>query len=136
MPCNLAPDFYERASYETSTRADDFLMSLDNTKVLGETGSVTSSLGHVSLVKITRDMIAEYVSAAGDPWMSERRNFEPGWYIVRVREEKGGVKVAGIGYGGSCDEHYGELCADTHSESQARADFAEAVETYCQMVEA
>ena len=117
MPSILAPDYYDRAAYETSTRADDFLMSLDNTKVLGETGSVTSSLGHVSLVKITRDMIAEYVSAAGDPWMSERRNFEPGWYIVRLRVRDGVLTISGIGYGEDC----------VFNEEGARADFAEAV---------
>lgn len=116
MPCNLAPDFYERASYETSARADNFLMSLDDTQVLAETGDVTSPLGHLSLVNITRDMIAEYVSAAGDPWMSERRNFEPGWYIVRVRV-RDGVLISGIGYGEDC----------VFNEERARSDFAEAV---------
>lgn len=117
MPCNLAPDFYERASYETSARADDFLMSLDDTQLLAETGNVASPLGHISLVHVTRDMLAEYVSAAGDPWMSERRNFEPGWYIVRVREEENGVKVTGIGYGEDC----------VFNEESARSDFAEAI---------
>ena len=116
MPCNLAPDFYERASYETPARADNFLMSIDNTQVLAETGNVTSPLGHISLVNITRDMIAEYVSAAVDPWMSERRNFEPGWYIIRVRV-RDGVLISGIGYG----EDY------VFNEEGARADFAEAV---------
>lgn len=116
MPCNLAPDFYERASYETPARAENFLMSIDNTQVLAETGNVTSPLGHISLVNITRDMIAEYVSAAGDPWMSERRNFEPGWYIVRVRV-RDGILISGIGYG----EDY------VFNEEGARADFAEAV---------
>lgn len=117
MPSILAPDFYERASYETSTRADNFLMSLDNTHVLAETGDVISPLGHLSLMNITRDMIAEYVSAAGDPWMSERRNFEPGWYIVRVRVRNGVLTISGIGYGEDC----------VFNEEGARADFAEAV---------
>lgn len=116
MPCNLAPDFYERASYETPARADNFLMSLDNTQVLAETGNVTSPLGHITLVNITRDMIAEYVSAAGDPWMSERRNFEPGWYIIRVRV-RDGLMLGGLGYGEDC----------VFNEEGARADFAEAV---------
>lgn len=117
MPCNLAPDFYERASYETPAHANVFLMSLDDTQVLAETGDVASPLGHISLVNITRNMIAEYVSATGDPWMSERRNFEPGWYIVRVREEEDGVKVTGIGYGGDC----------VFNEESARSDFVEAI---------
>lgn len=117
MPSIEAPAYYDRAKFETSGRADDFLRSLDTSFAVAETSTVECPLGHLSLHLITRDQIAEYVSREGDPWMSEERNFSPGWYIVRTDEQG---FIFGIGYG----EDY------VFNEEGARADFAEAEYAY------
>jgi hypothetical protein len=126
MPTPENPAYYDRASGTAPGRADAFFKGLTPDDAVDETGEVDAPVGYVMLVKVDRDMIAEYVSREGDPWMSERRNFAPGWYIVR--HDSNGL-VWGIDYGGWCDEHQA-FCADTSSEQNARADFAEAVSTY------
>lgn len=113
MPSIEAPTHYDRAKGIAAGYADDFLKSLDPNDAAADTGNIESSLGFVMLVEVTRDMIAEYVSVQGDPWMSEARNFWPGWYIIR--HDDNGL-VWGMDYGGN----------GTHSEELARADFAEA----------
>lgn len=118
MPNLDAPGYYDRAKFETGSRADDFLRTITPDEAEDDTSSVECPIGHVMLVKIDRDMIRDYVSEAGDPWMSESRNFEPGWYIIRT-DDRG--FVFGIGYG---------PLDSTHNEELARADFAEAAEAY------
>jgi hypothetical protein len=118
MPNLEAPGFYERAKFTAAGRADDFLKSIEPDFYEAETSSVECPIGHVALVKIDRDMIAQYVSREGDPWMSEARNFEPGWYIVR--SDDNGL-VWGLGYG---------PLDSVFNEESARADFAEAEEAY------
>lgn len=126
MPSIDAPTYYDRADGIAPGRADDFFKSLTPDDGIDDCGSTESPVGHVMLVKVTRDMIAEYVTREGDPWLSERRNFAPGWYIVR--SDDNGL-VWGISYGGWCDEHQ-DFCADTFSEQNARADYAEAEAIY------
>jgi hypothetical protein len=124
MPSIENPTFYERAEYVAAGNADDFFKWLDTDEFVETTGEAESPLGWVGLLRCDRDLIATYVSTFGDPWMSERRNFSPGWYIVRI--DDAGF-VWGMAYGGNCDLH-GDLCADTAAEEAARADFAEAEE--------
>lgn len=126
MPTLNNPGHYERAEYESAGNADAFLKWLDEADALDVTGSTESPIGHVMLIQIDRGMIRDWVSSAGDPWMSERRNFEPGWYIIRTDDN--GL-VWGIGYGGYCSEH-DDFCGDTLNEEKARADFEEAEAVY------
>lgn len=123
MPSISAPTWYERADYVMSSRTDEFFKRLDLDEAVEYTGSTEEPVGFVMLVQVTRQMIREYVSTAGDPWMSERRNFDAGWYITR--QDDNGL-IWAMSYGGACDEHDGDFCADTHAEEQARADYNEA----------
>ena len=126
MPSIENPAYYERASYISAGHADEFLKWLDEDQYEMYTGSTDSPIGWVGLIKIDADLIREWVSSSGDPWMSEHRNFAPGWYIVR--QDDNGF-VWGLGYEGWCLSH-GAFCADTASEQDARADFAEAEAAY------
>lgn len=75
------------ATHTASARSDDFIRTLlarwDPNR---ETGTVEWH-GWFGIFHITREEIAAYVSEFGDPWMSERRNFEPGWYIVKQNND-------------------------------------------------
>jgi hypothetical protein len=113
MPSIDAPFHYERADHIASSRADDFLKWLDDDEFEDTTGTVESPLGWVGLINIKRQTIRTWVSSQGDPWMSERRNFAPGWYVVRIDDN--GL-VWGLCYGEDC----------VYNEERARADFAEA----------
>lgn len=118
MPSISAPTFYERADGVMSSRTDEFFKRLDLDEAVEYTGSTEEPVGFVMLVQVTRQMIREYVSTAGDPWMSETRNFAPGWYITR--QDSNGL-IWAVSYGGWCDQH-DAFCA----EERARADYAEA----------
>ena len=122
MPSISNPTFYERSQGIAPGRADDFFKRLDLDEAVEYTGSTEEPVGFVMLVQVTRDMIREYVATAGDPWMSERRNFAPGWYITRTDDN--GL-IWALSYGGWCDTH-DAFCADTYAEEQARLDYAEA----------
>lgn len=122
MPSIQNPAYYERASFIAPGRADDFLRWLDNDEYISFTGEVDSPFGWVGLIKITPEMIRTWVSSAGDPWMSERRNFDAGWYIVRINSD--GI-IWGLGYG----EDY------TMPEESARADFAETESAYAEWLD-
>lgn len=75
---------FERADHMAPGRADEFIKwVLAMSPVAYETGDVESTVGYVQLVNVERDLIASYVSERGDPWMSEGRNFAPGWYIFQ-----------------------------------------------------
>jgi hypothetical protein len=126
MPSIAHPAYYERALWVAAGRADEFLKRIDTDEAEETCGRTEAPIGHVMLVKVSTDMIREYVATAGDPWMSSAKNFEPGWYIVR--EDDNGL-VWGLGYGGWCADH-DAFCADTSAEEQARADYAEAVEAH------
>lgn len=119
MPSTEAPTWYERAVTEASGRADDFLKWIDEIYYEDTTGEVDSPLGWVGLINIDRDLVAEYVTTTGDPWMSQARAFDLGWYIVRI--DSNGL-VWGMHYGAD----------QTWPEQQARADFAEAEATYAE----
>ena len=129
MPSSDNPGWYERAEFICSDRTDAFFKWLDLDEYKANTGSVEAPVGWVGLVCVTSDMIRTWVSSQGDPWMSERRNFDSGWYIVR-QDDRGFLWA--MSYGGGCDipGHEGELCADTRNEEAARADFAEAEAVY------
>lgn len=126
MPSTDAPTFYDRAGCIVASYADEFLRWLDRDEYIAVTGDVESPVGWVGIIKIDPRMIATWVSSAGDPWMSERRNFVPGWYIVRINEC--GL-VWGLWYGGWCDQHEA-FCTDTHAEESAWADFNKAESVY------
>lgn len=88
MPTPNEPTLYERAAYQTAGRVDSFLRWFAGTdRYTEETGHVDSLLGWVALCNITRDDIREWVTEEGDPWMSEGRNFSPGWYIIRINSD-------------------------------------------------
>lgn len=125
MPSIDNPGFYERADYIMSSRTDEFFKRLDLDEVAEYTGSTEEPIGFVQLVQVTREMIREYVGTTGDPWMSDRKNFDSGWYITR--QDDNGL-IWAMSYGGGCDEHDGDFCADTSAEEAARADYAEANE--------
>ena len=118
MPTLDNPGFYERAKFTAAGRADDFLKSLTPDDAIDDCGSVGCPIGFVMLVEIDRDLIREYVSREGDPWLSMSSNFEPGWYIVKTDDN--GL-VWGIGYG---------PLDSTFNEEAARADFEEACNAY------
>jgi len=67
-----------------SSRADDFLRYYLTENPGDESGHVEAPTGYFAKVQIVQSEIAEWVSSEGDPWMSERRNFAPGWYIIQV----------------------------------------------------
>ena len=124
MPSLDAPGYYDRAKFTAAGNADDFLKSLSIDDSIDDLGDVNEfPLGHLMLVNVTRDMIAEYVTREGDPWMSERRNFEPGWYIVKT--DSNGL-IWGIGYGEDC----------TFNEEAARADWNEALRVWIEWSDA
>lgn len=101
-----------------SSRADDFFRYHDQElTMVEETGDVESHIGHATLRKVERDVIAAYVSEFGDPWASMQSNLGLGWY-VDVRGEDGTVWAF----------YYGTDF--TLNEEAARKDFAEAQRVY------
>lgn len=102
---------FDNALYVSATRGDDLLKAVvldaDETS-----GNAEAPWGHASLLEITGNMIAQYVSETGDPWIAKRSNFDPGWYIIQT-DERGFV--------------YGHHYAD---EAMARRDFAEHEKNY------
>lgn len=107
-----------------SGRADGFFRYHDSESTfIEETGDVESIIGHATLRKVERDDIAAYASEHGDPWITERRNFEPGWY-VDVRGEDGTIWA----FHYACDEDKVTPCVG--AELAARKDFAEAQRVY------
>lgn len=131
MPSIQNPAFYDRADSIAPGRSDDFIKWIDQVQYLDTTGDVESPVGWVGLIKIHPDLIAEYAASMGDPWITERRNFEPGWYIVR--QDEFGMVFAMV-YGGLCWNH-DDFCTDTMSEQNARADFGEAESVYATWIE-
>lgn len=72
------------AQSQARTRADAFFRWwLDFTPGYPETGNV-EWYGYFVQAEVTRDDIRSYVAYAGDPWMSEHRNLEPGFYLIKV----------------------------------------------------
>src|SRR5207253_7646921 len=100
---------FEHCNGLAVARADAFFKWLDPDQWVSDTGNVEAPTGHVALVQVDRQLIREYVSSAGDPWMSEDRNFAPGWYLVKTNEQ--GILWA-YEYGGWCRLH-DAFCADT-----------------------
>lgn len=94
------------------------------------TGHVESHVVLVTLRRIDRQAITEYVTRWGDVWCSVRRNLAPGWYID-VRGEDGTIWA--FSYEGYCIEH-DNTCSDTSAEEAARKDFAEAERVYSDWV--
>ena len=124
MPSLDAPGHYDRAKFTAAGNADDFFKTLPIDYFIDDCGHQEEfPLGWVGLVKVDRDMIAEYVSNVGDPWISMTRNFEPGWYIVRL--DSNGL-VWGIGYGED----------STFNEEAARSDFNEALRIWVEWSDA
>ena len=113
-------DLFEHANFIGSARGDAFFRWLDPDQWVADTGNVEAPTGHVALVQVSAELIREYVSSAGDPWMSERRNFTPGWYLVKTNEQG---TVWAFGYDGWCEWHEA-FCADSFEEMKARHDFA------------
>lgn len=102
-----------------TARADDYFRYHDQERTMvEEDGNVEGPVGHFTLREVTTSTIADYVSEHGDPWLSETRNFEPGWYID-VRGEDGTIWAFAYG-----SNEY------TMPEEAARKDFAEAVRVH------
>lgn len=102
---------YERADHVAAGNADHLLRFV--THQYGgltnfETGHVDSPIGWVGLFLISRAVIAEYASTEGDPWVTEARNFPPGFYIIKINSD--GL-VWGHAYG--------------YRENDAKADFSD-----------
>lgn len=112
MPSIENPTWYEHAIATAPGHADDFFKWLDEADAIDYTGDIASPVGHVMLYEVDSDIIATYVSTFGDPWMSEARNFNPGWYIIRQDDN-------GFVWGMEYDV-----------EAYARADFNSAAELY------
>ena len=108
---------YWNAEYTAPSRADTFLkhtsLAADDTD-----GNVEAPMGWFCYMDINRDDVAAYVSRFGDPWLSEARNFQPGWYAIV--EDNNGL-VFGFFYGVSSDLKAGE---------KAREDFETARKAY------
>jgi hypothetical protein len=109
MPNIHTPGDYSRADHIMSSRTDLFFKRLDLDEVVEYSGDVESPIGFIQLVEVSRDMIAQHVATEGDPWLSERRNFDTGWYVTR--QDSNGL-IWAMSYGGD--------------EAAARADYAEA----------
>jgi hypothetical protein len=78
----MAFEPFIRAEYIASGHADDFVRSVIND--FDEwTGESEWTEGVIVKADVTSDDIATYVSEAGDPWMSESRNFAPGPYLLK-----------------------------------------------------
>ena len=105
-------DALARADHISAAHADNLLRDQLGFASIDWTGHVESPMGHATLLHITRDDIADYASREGDPWVTERRNFAPGWYVVRT-DSNGFV--------------FGHAYAD---EATARADFKLFEHTY------
>jgi hypothetical protein len=119
---------FEHETGVSPARGDDFLKWIDEIYYESVTGSVESSTGWVDLIKIGPDLIALYVSALGDPWMSERRNFAPGWFLVQINDQ--GL-AWGHEYGGFCDIHQ-NFCADSFEEMKVRHDMGVVERAYAE----
>lgn len=75
-------EHFGRAESVAAGHADPFLKWIEDFEA--DSGNVEAPTGWFALVHITRGTVADWVSQEGDPWMSERRNFTPGWYILQV----------------------------------------------------
>lgn len=100
------------------SRTDSFFRYHDSERTSVEfDGDVESPIGHFTLLEVTRSVIADYVSEWGDPWISEARNFSPGWYILVVGEDG---TIWAFDYRGD----------GVFAEERARKDFREAQRVY------
>jgi hypothetical protein len=113
-------DLFEHANSISAARGDSFLKWISPDYYESDTGHVESPMGHVALVKIDPTMIAQYANEMGDPWITERRNFQPGWFLIKM-DWRG--LVYGYEYGGFCDMHQ-DFCADSFEEMKVRHDMA------------
>lgn len=125
MPSIDAPTHYERSGGIASSTTDAFFKWLDDLDFIETTGTVDSPLGFVGLINLDRETITRYVvqNATNPIWMSDRANFDAGWYIVRYDDN--GL-VWGLMYGEDC----------VFNEERARADFAEAERVHAAWSEA
>jgi hypothetical protein len=110
---------FEHADGIEAARTDVFFKWLSPDYWTADTGNVEAPTGHVALIQLTPDLIRQYVTEEGDPWMSERRNFSPGWYLLKT--DNNGL-VWAHSYGGWCGMHEA-FCADTFEEMKVRHDF-------------
>lgn len=116
--------------------ADGFFKWLDPDDYSETIGSVDEPLGWCGLVHVDRDLIASYVSEAGDPWLSQRRNFAPGWYIVRI-DSDGFVwgyryadqHTAESDFAALCATHRAEVPVDSTSTARCTSEGA-----YCERI--
>lgn len=97
---------FARAQYTLAGHGDPFLRFIlpEATMFTGEDQYGMT----VSVMCITGEDIASYVSFAGDPWASMERNIPRGWYLIRQNSD--GI-VWGFFYG---DDHKG--CIDDYTE--------------------
>lgn len=117
MPSTEAPTYYERCSGVCPSITDPFFQAISLGEAIEDTGDVESPVGFVALVKVDEDLIQWYRESV-NVWATEDDELpDEGWYVVR-KDDNGLVWAM----------DYGEDC--TFNEEKARADFAEAVNTY------
>lgn len=81
------------AMHTASSRADDFFKEMLGGNLIAlescmdrETGNVEWH-GWFATMEVTREDVMAYVSCYGDPWISEHRNLNTGWYIVKQNND-------------------------------------------------
>jgi len=79
-------ELLSRSDHVASGHADDFIRKIKHDEST-YVGAADEWEGAFTSADITSSDIAEWVSSEGDPWLSERRNFEPGAYLIRLNSD-------------------------------------------------
>lgn len=113
--------FGSLAEHGTPGLADDFFRYHDKERTLVlDGGDVESPQGFFELLEVRPEVVAEYASRMGDPWVTMASNFPTGWYILQTNSD-------GILTG----HYYGSQDA-TIPEEKARSDFGKLEEAYAE----
>lgn len=104
--------FFANADHEAADRSDSLLRWANGGAfVHTETGSATEWDFHLSKIYISGDIVAQYASENGDPWVTESRNFTPGWYLVKTNSDGlvWGYRYASETYADSDFDHVNQV---------------------------
>ena len=82
-------DPFENSTHLAPSRSDSLLRyALNAVFSYDEAGSTEPpSTFYYAKIYIEPSLVAEYASAEGDPWVTEGRNFNTGWYIIRQNSD-------------------------------------------------